>query len=108
MIRRPPRSTLFPYTTLFRSRRMIRSVRSVQQAVDAMADGDLTVEPAVETDDELGRMAASVQRAQQSLRGVLSSVVASAGAERTSVGEGKRVDLGGRRVITKKTLCVQR
>src|SRR2546421_8381127 len=25
MIRRPPRSTLFPYTTLFRSRRFVRS-----------------------------------------------------------------------------------
>src|SRR5260370_21284683 len=28
MIRRPPRSTLFPYTTLFRSRRALRDVRS--------------------------------------------------------------------------------
>src|SRR2546426_2883797 len=27
MIRRPPRSTLFPYTTLFRSRRPARGVR---------------------------------------------------------------------------------
>src|SRR6266487_6038966 len=27
MIRRPPRSTLFPYTTLFRSRRSCRSLR---------------------------------------------------------------------------------
>src|SRR5438034_3949672 len=27
MIRRPPRSTLFPYTTLFRSRRHMRSSR---------------------------------------------------------------------------------
>src|SRR6266849_9769506 len=27
MIRRPPRSTLFPYTTLFRSRRGIRAAR---------------------------------------------------------------------------------
>src|SRR5256886_6758654 len=26
MIRRPPRSTLFPYTTLFRSRRLLRKV----------------------------------------------------------------------------------
>src|SRR3712207_7995804 len=29
MIRRPPRSTLFPYTTLFRSRRVLRSGRIV-------------------------------------------------------------------------------
>src|SRR2546422_7507259 len=28
MIRRPPRSTLFPYTTLFRSRRLLPSRRS--------------------------------------------------------------------------------
>src|SRR5437870_11897752 len=27
MIRRPPRSTLFPYTTLFRSARLSRSIR---------------------------------------------------------------------------------
>ncbi|SDY98860.1 methyl-accepting chemotaxis protein, partial [Geodermatophilus africanus] len=61
-------------------RRMIRSVRSVQQAADAMADGDLTVEPAVDADDELGRMAASLRRAQEGLRGVLSSVASSADA----------------------------
>src|SRR5579859_7809180 len=29
MIRRPPRSTLFPYTTLFRSRRQIRAGESI-------------------------------------------------------------------------------
>src|SRR3712207_8367056 len=28
MIRRPPRSTLFPYTTLFRSRRRVRAARA--------------------------------------------------------------------------------
>src|SRR2546430_11137315 len=31
MIRRPPRSTLFPYTTLFRSRHARAGVRSVHQ-----------------------------------------------------------------------------
>src|SRR5258708_8392125 len=36
MIRRPPRSTLFPYTTLFRSRQMI-SLRSVNPAVSRSA-----------------------------------------------------------------------
>src|SRR2546430_16090250 len=29
MIRRPPRSTLFPYTTLFRSREVVRHVQGV-------------------------------------------------------------------------------
>src|SRR2546430_8336442 len=31
MIRRPPRSTLFPYTTLFRSRHLIETIRSLEQ-----------------------------------------------------------------------------
>src|SRR2546427_7600569 len=31
MIRRPPRSTLFPYTTLFRSRVVLRQFRGVAQ-----------------------------------------------------------------------------
>src|SRR3712207_8190115 len=31
MIRRPPRSTLFPYTTLFRSREILPSVSSVER-----------------------------------------------------------------------------
>src|SRR3712207_8876569 len=33
MIRRPPRSTLFPYTTLFRSRGLAVAVRDVVDAV---------------------------------------------------------------------------
>src|SRR5438105_15887920 len=32
MIRRPPRSTLFPYTTLFRSRRVPAAIRDVHEA----------------------------------------------------------------------------
>src|SRR5688572_30979250 len=39
MIRRPPRSTLFPYTTLFRSSAMVRD----DDAVDAALDADLGV-----------------------------------------------------------------
>src|SRR5256884_7916518 len=38
MIRRPPRSTLFPYTTLFRSTVGTRSFDTPQQAVDALID----------------------------------------------------------------------
>src|SRR5438270_2197310 len=40
MIRRPPRSTLFPYTTLFRS---LRSLREVMRAV--IDDGDIKIVP---------------------------------------------------------------
>src|SRR3712207_7326479 len=32
MIRRPPRSTLFPYTTLFRSEEVLGQVRELEQA----------------------------------------------------------------------------
>src|SRR3989441_12404402 len=38
MIRRPPRSTLFPYTTLFRS-----PPRRLQQVPEHVADGDQAV-----------------------------------------------------------------
>src|SRR5256886_9816546 len=46
MIRRPPRSTLFPYTTLFRSLRrdahllhLLRDFRPVDEGLDALALG---------------------------------------------------------------------
>src|SRR5258708_24883426 len=48
MIRRPPRSTLFPYTTLFRSHRGVASGFAVvsghaPEIVDAIAPGALTI-----------------------------------------------------------------
>jgi methyl-accepting chemotaxis protein len=61
-------------------RRITRTVRSVQRTAEAMAAGDLTVATGVETRDELGRMAASLDSAQGALREVLASVVASADA----------------------------
>ncbi|SDG13228.1 methyl-accepting chemotaxis protein [Blastococcus aurantiacus] len=66
--------------TLIVVRQITRSVRSVQRAAEAMASGDLTVAPVVESNDELGRMAAALGSAQASLRTVLSSVVQSADA----------------------------
>src|SRR5437762_6267062 len=38
MIRRPPRSTLFPYTTLFRSRRLMRREGRVRGDLDVAFD----------------------------------------------------------------------
>ena len=61
-------------------RRITRTVRAVQRSAEAMADGDLTVPTGVESDDELGRMAAALDSAQGALRDVLASVVASADA----------------------------
>src|SRR3989442_2055491 len=39
MIRRPPRSTLFPYTTLFRSRQFGRAVRQALDGVQLLRGG---------------------------------------------------------------------
>src|SRR5258708_16814780 len=42
MIRRPPRSTLFPYTTLFRSRLMIVRIKgNTKTSAPALAKGQL-------------------------------------------------------------------
>src|SRR3712207_7371049 len=47
MIRRPPRSTLFPYTTLFRSRRASRSAPFCRELrVDPLAEPGLLPPPA--------------------------------------------------------------
>src|SRR2546422_4908824 len=40
MIRRPPRSTLFPYTTLFRSRRLRRGPRRIDVDEETCRDLD--------------------------------------------------------------------
>src|SRR3712207_6891291 len=49
MIRRPPRSTLFPYTTLFRSedRPLVHGQFEVQPAGDDLGGVGVDVEPAV-------------------------------------------------------------
>src|SRR2546426_12545803 len=51
MIRRPPRSTLFPYTTLFRSRQEVvralaklQTVASRAEAASAMAEAEIAVQ----------------------------------------------------------------
>src|SRR2546429_9099185 len=79
MIRRPPRSTLFPYTTLFRSRRggAQRGDRARQRRARLCPGG------ATGTG---GNPAPEGQRP----------------GDRESGGEGKRGDLGGRRIIKKK------
>jgi methyl-accepting chemotaxis protein len=61
-------------------RRLVRTVRSVQRSLEGMAVGDLTVAADAPDRDELGRMADVLRSAQETLREVLSSVVASADA----------------------------
>src|SRR2546430_14419239 len=45
MIRRPPRSTLFPYTTLFRSRHLQHDLRPHQPHMTVVLDGHLQEPP---------------------------------------------------------------
>ncbi|SEP30508.1 methyl-accepting chemotaxis protein [Trujillonella endophytica] len=65
---------------LYVVRQIVRTVRSVQGAVEAVARGDLTVVPEFRGRDELGRMAESLVTAQQNLRGVLAGVAGAADA----------------------------
>src|SRR2546430_17449197 len=100
MIRRPPRSTLFPYTTLFRSRTELDLALVAEQL-----PGAKTTEQIVE-----GRGGSGFRVGGAGHRGVTSILHknveqgrARLGAQdRKSVVEGKSVDLGGRRIIKKK------
>ncbi len=61
-------------------RSISRPVRAVKASLDALATGDLTAATGVTSTDELGQMAASLDAAQNSLRGVLASMASSADA----------------------------
>src|SRR5438034_5944514 len=85
MIRRPPRSTLFPYTTLFRSPRYVRlwhagySWRDVfarppaPDAIEAQlaAVGSRPVELPRATTDEFGGHAEPIQQARSDRKAIL-------------------------------------
>src|SRR3712207_7756114 len=64
MIRRPPRSTLFPYTTLFRSRDVLALLRTLAdltrllEAIEAPSDEVLTEAPSDEVLTVTGELAA--------------------------------------------------
>src|SRR5260370_37942542 len=91
MIRRPPRSTLFPYTTLFRSLTVhdVDSGENHFQTPGSLAGtyGTYTFNP---TTGVWG------YTLDQSLADPLTA------GDRKSVVQGKSVDLGGRRIIKKK------
>jgi methyl-accepting chemotaxis protein len=65
---------------LFIGKQIVGPLRRVKDSLDAMARGDLTHDAAVDARDEVGQMAAALAEAQQSLRSVLATVVASADA----------------------------
>ncbi len=75
-------------------RPVVRTSGEVVAAINALAEGDLTVVPPVRSSDELGMIAASLAAAGLSLREVLSGVRATAGrvasaAEELSVASGQ-------------------
>ncbi|WP_435299630.1 methyl-accepting chemotaxis protein [Timonella sp. A28] len=62
----------------FTSSRIRRNVASLNTSIDALAEGDLTVAPNVNSGDEIGKMAESLVAAQTSLRTILRDVVGNA------------------------------
>src|SRR3712207_9107594 len=104
MIRRPPRSTLFPYTTLFRSvyRLAELSVNIIDQAVAqgvpfAREYGGLLANRSFGGAQVSRTFYARGQTGQQLLLGAYQALERQGGRERG--GEGKSGDLGGRRII---------
>src|SRR2546428_8105318 len=74
MIRRPPRSTLFPYTTLFRSlgfssvRTVTAPVQKLREAALAVTAGALETHVDVRRRDELGELADAFNTMTRGLR----------------------------------------
>ncbi|MDP5181010.1 methyl-accepting chemotaxis protein [Blastococcus sp. BMG 814] len=62
------------------ARNIRRNLQKVQHVVQGLAEGDLTRQTGIEQDDEIGAMATALDAAQESLRTVMASVVASADA----------------------------
>ena len=65
-------------TGILIARAITRSTVAVQRSLEALAEGDLTVEPQVTSRDEIGAMATALVTAQRSLREVLGGVADSA------------------------------
>src|SRR5256885_8230892 len=68
MIRRPPRSTLFPYTTLFRSKEAAADYHTLSQIAQARGDLAIAAEWAKRRDDllaELERRAGGGSRSEE-------------------------------------------
>src|SRR5256884_4238904 len=64
MIRRPPRSTLFPYTTLFRSDHMLKALaRHGGFALELTAKGDLEVDEHHTVEDSALALGEALRRA---------------------------------------------
>ncbi|PRY15929.1 methyl-accepting chemotaxis protein [Kineococcus rhizosphaerae] len=58
-------------------RSIVRPLHEVSASLEAMAEGDLTVAARVESRDEVGQMAASLEKARASVRGTVSAIASS-------------------------------
>src|SRR2546427_12912417 len=111
MIRRPPRSTLFPYTTLFRSTWLDQQLIGGGSGLGDLGFGSEAKQAMQQRADFLAEQGLAVRRGQRvilarNLLGTLrnrelAQVAKDIAADRKSVVEGKSVDLGGRRIIKK-------
>src|SRR2546426_12715871 len=98
MIRRPPRSTLFPYTTLFRSGIVGRQQHGVREQPSGKPAPHLA---GVHVEPEAQRVAVAVAAPVEHAAPVRPRLPVELGrSEERRVG--KSVDLGGRRIIKKK------
>src|SRR5258705_10933830 len=97
MIRRPPRSTLFPYTTLFRSGRDGHVPRA-QRSRGSDGEGDRKLSGG----DDRGRADGDVGAEGGAGAGLEVGAGHGHGGDRERGVWGKRVDRGGRRIIKKK------
>src|SRR5260221_13972572 len=113
MIRRPPRSTLFPYTTLFRSQRAVANRQGRADAIVAVlgertnADADRNGAVLVDRRGRIGNRARRFRNRGDGDGGRGSGwrrigVGAVGRGDRKSGGGGKSVDLGGRGLLKKK------
>src|SRR2546422_4748677 len=65
MIRRPPRSTLFPYTTLFRSVEYFVSYYDYYQPEAYIPSSDVYIEKEATINDELDKLRLSATRSEE-------------------------------------------
>src|SRR3712207_9240186 len=101
MIRRPPRSTLFPYTTLFRSDRAVAEVgvrAEEHEQVGKARDHRPQVRLWASRPDLGQQPSARAAQPPRDRRGGR----AEPGGDRKRVGWGQRVDIGGGRILYKR------
>src|SRR2546430_14830913 len=109
MIRRPPRSTLFPYTTLFRSLRPALEQQAKLRQLGGIRREQVVAAQVIGARGHAALLQIGGGRAQQggggpqhAARGALRRGGGGGGRDPESGAEGKRVELGGWRITKKK------